>query len=477
MTNILYWNIRTFAIRKINNPSAAPANNAGGLTYTQTSADRRAIIMAEIAAAAADIISIVEVRTGRGTGDLVTPSGGLQGAQLLLTLLRAADAAAEWRMVPPLWLGSRVVPTAGGLETVAVLYRGVTGNVTRYFTGPNLWTGGAGFSSTVGAPGNYPAPFNWFLAEPPTAPRQIPNGSLYRPSTALVPSWETQSAARISYSRASNLGHRRARVDLYGGFRPPYMTSFYEVDGVTGAARTLTLFSIHAPPSRGDAAVLMRTFSRTDEIANAPVGAEIKILAGDFNLNFLNTVTGNYTQVYGPLTGLGYQSLLPTGAGAPVGAGPIKQFRGNFATHLRSVPTKPPPQPAADTLFLWTDPAIPVTDSYYPAYGCTSVAENTDSLDNILVRPAPLAPYVLTIMNLVTGSPFQAAVPANNAPLGAVALASQFTNPAAAPANAWPQAPAADDFNAGDAVLLSSWPNYGRIYSTSDHFGLTTTIP
>jgi hypothetical protein len=482
MTNILFWNIRQFGIKKINDTRGGGPANAGGLTYPQVSADRRAIILAEIAATTADIIAIVEVGTGNTAGDLATNTGGVQGSQALLNLLRAANGAAGWRMVPPLWMGSRAYRSVGGLETVAVLYRGVTGNVTRYFTGPNFWSGGAGGISTdpaagVGAPANYPPQFNGFLRPPGTAVRQIPIGSLYRPSTAFVPSLETQSAARIKYVRPSTKRPRGGvpyAPSRYGGFRPPYMTSFYEVNALTGATRTLTLFSIHAPPRRGDAATLMRTYSQTPEIANAPAGGEIKILAGDFNLNFLNA-NGNYTNAYAPVTALGYQSLLPTAAVPPVTAGGIEQFRGNFATHLRSVPTRPLPQPAADTLFLWTDPAIPVTDSYYPAYGCTSAGDNTDSLDNILVRPA--AGYALTIMNLVTGSPFQVAVPANNAPLGAVALASQFTNPLPLPANPWPQAPAADDFFAADAVQLSSWPNYGRIYSTSDHFGLTTVIP
>lgn len=497
MTNLLYWNIRNFAIRKINDPRGGVAPNTGGLTYAVASLDRRAIIMAEIAATTADIIAIVEVGTGNTAGDLATNSGGLQGAQRLLNLLRAANAAAEWRMVPPLWLGSRTMRTVGGLETVAVLYRGVTvnalaGNVTRYFTGPNYWSGGAGGVSTNppvgggGVPANYPPALNLFLAPPGTVARAIPVGSPYRPSTALVQSWETQSAARIYYVRPSVKRPRGGvpyNPSMYGGFRPPYMTSFYEVNALTGATRTLTLFSIHAPPGTRDARTLMNFFAQTNEISSAPLGGEIKILAGDFNLNFLDAA-GDYDDAYQPVEALGYESLLNTGAVPPVGAGPIEQFRGNFATHLSAVPTQPLPQPAADTLFLWSDPGPPAAaSSYYPAYGGTSADKDTDSIDNILVRPAPLVAYPLTIMNLVTGSPFLVAVPPNNAPQGNVVLATNFTNPPPPqpfpppPPPYWPLNPTARDFNAGDALQLTSWPNYGRVYSTSDHFGLTTTIP
>ena len=476
MTNILYWNIRQFGIRKINDPRGG-APPIGAPTYAQRSADRFAVIAAVINAAAPDIISIVEATTGRTNGDLATNTGGLLGSIELLNALRLTNPAAGWRMVPLLWLGSRTTRTAGGLETVAVLYRGVSGNVTRYFTGPNYWVGGAGGVSTdpatgVAAATDYPAPFNGFLAPA----RAIPGGSLYRGGAP-----EQRSAARIYYA----LPRRRVRggappnFSRYGGFRPPYMTSFYEVNALTGATRTLTIFSIHSPPQTGLARTLMRYYGQTPEIQAAPGLGEIKILAGDFNLNFLNTGTGLYTNVYGPVTLYGYQSQLPTGLAPPGTAAGIAQFRGNFATHMSSAPAAPP---AANTLFLWSDPGPPAAvPSYYPAYGYTSAADNTDSIDNILVRPA--AAYGVTVLNVVTGTPFQAAVPANNAPLGAAALATQFTNPPPPPPFPpppppyWPDNPTAEDFNAASAVQFYTWQNYGCVYSTSDHFGLTTTIP
>jgi hypothetical protein len=494
VTNVLFWNIRNFGIRKINDPRGGVVPNTGGLTYPQTSAARRAIIMAAIAAAAPDIIVIVEVGSGSTPGDLATNSGGLQGASRLLADLRALTPAAGWRMVPPLWLGARVFfARPASTETVAVLYRGITGTVNRYFTGPNLWTIGAnGLSVAPAAMGalpiagtNYPPQFDAFL----TPARAIPGGSLYRP---LAP--ERQSAARITFVRPSNKRPRGGvpyNPSRYGGFRPPYMTSFYEFDTGPMTGRTLTLFAIHSPPRTGPARSMMNDFRATPEIGNAPNAQEIKIMCGDFNLNFLN-VAGAYANRYQPLTNgpLAYQSLLPTNVVPPGNPAQLQAFRGYFATHTSAVPFTGPANarvpPTAATQFLWSNPAAAPPppppapgDSYYPGYGYTSAADDTDSIDNILVWPvvAQPGPNQLTVMNLVAGSPFvaQAVVPTPGVPLGAQAFPAVFGNPA--PPAGWAPNPIAPNYAAPLALQLYGWPNYGRIYSTSDHFGLLAAIP
>jgi hypothetical protein len=479
MTNILYWNIRQFSIDLIDIPGAAGAiavPGIAGLTNAQAAQQRLTVILDVIAAAQADIISIVEVQTGsNAAGDLAVNGGGLQAANFLLGQLRGLTPAAEWRMVPPLWLGARNNIGARA-ETVAVLYRGVTGNVNRYFTGPNKWTGGAGGLSDSGpaAAGNYPANYDTFIDDPGAGvpARNIPAGPgpLYR---AGLP--ENQSAARIEYSRAARVGNRRARVSIYGGFRPPYMTSFFEQDLVAVTARNLTVFSVHSPPNQVGATTLMRSLAITPEINTAPAAGEIKILCGDFNLDFLDT-TGAYAGVYAPVTGLGYQSLLPTGLVPPANAAQRQAYMGYFGTHIKDQPLLAGAQASR---FLWSNGATP---SYYPGYRYLS---NYASIDNILVNAAPALAPPLTIMNLVTGAPFAAstvgtpALPAIAPPLGAnpalaaPILASQIGPP---PAAAFPQNPTAAGYGAANATALCEWHNYGRIYSTSDHFALVTTL-
>ena len=442
MTNIVYWNIRQFSINLIDSPDANFVPNIAGLTYAAASQQRLAVILAVINAAQADIISIVEVQTGSDNwGDLCSDSGGMQAARTLLNRLRLADAAAQWRLVPPLWLGARGGNAPAGVhaETVAVLYRGVTGNVARYFTGPNVWTGGFGGVSVNPLPGpvapqNYPPPFNTLIDAPAAAmpARVIPAaGPLYRAGQ-----FENQSAARIEFSRAAaRAGGRRARIDIYGGFRPPFMTSFYEVSIIAPLVvqRNLTLFSTHSPPNKTGAKALMRAYAGTPEISDAPGANETKILCGDFNIDFL-TAGGAYSGAYAPVIGLGYQSLLPPHPVPPVNPNHRRAYLGYFATHMRDQPRR---ANAAASRFLWSNGAGAL--SYYPGYGYSSTGQ-TASIDNILVNPGAAQP--LTIMNLVTGSPFAAPVgwpmpPAPNyPPLGATVLAWQFANLPALPV--WP---------------------------------------
>jgi hypothetical protein len=479
MTNILYWNVRQFSINLINSPDNNVIPGLGGVTYTGASHQRLGLIVSVIAAAAADIVTIVETQTGsRVPGDLATDSGGLQASRLLLQVLRFIFPAQGWRMVPPLWLGTRWgAARPARTETVTVLYRGTTGNVTRYFTGPNFWSGGVGGISVdpvaaPGVPAAYPNPIDTYLQPA----RAIPAASLYRPNVQ-----EDQSAARIKYldqvRRAGlrqNTRRRLQDVERYGGFRPPYMTSFFEQDLVAGTARTLTVFSIHSPPKAGPAKTLMRYFSQTPEILAAPGLGEIKILCGDFNLDFLNAA-GTYTNIYNPVTGIGYQSQMPTNLVPPAAGGDaLRAYRGYFATHLRD---QPPPANFAATAFLWS---IGGTNATYPGYGYPSTG-STASIDNILVRPAVAYPF--TVLNLVTGTPYVASAlltapnPVVPVPLGAVVMGTGFAAaPAGAPAGPWPLEPTAAIYNHPDALMLCAWPNYNKVYGTSDHLPLVTTL-
>lgn len=482
MTNILYWNVRQFSINLIDSPDNFAIPGLGGVTYTGASHQRLALIVNVITTAAADIVTIVETQTGsRVPGDLATNSGGYQASDHLLTELRNQFPLQGWRMVPPLWLGTRWgAARPARTETVTVLYRGTTGMVNRYFTGPNFWSGGVGGVSTdpaggLGAPAAYPNPIDAFLQPA----RAIPAASLYRPNTQ-----EDRSAARIKYldqvRRAGlrqNARRRLQDVERFGGFRPPYMTSFFEQDLGAGLARTLTIFSIHSPPKAGPAKTVMRYFSQTPEIMSAAGVGETKILCGDFNLDFLNPA-GVYSNVYGPVTGVGYQSQLPTGLAPPAAgnADALRAFRGYFATHMRD---QPAPANLATSPFLWSV-AGGGPDAIYPGYGYPS-GGNTSSIDNILVKPAGAFP--LTVLNLVTGTPYVASAlltapnPVVPVPLGAVMMGTGFAAaPAAPPTGPWPLEPTAATYTHPSALMLCAWPNYNKVFGTSDHLPLVTTI-
>src|SRR5262245_46662023 len=106
MARILFWNLQTFGINKVNSTSNQVKKGQGGNTLQQAAAQRWTAINGVINATNPDIVVIVEV----GTGDsfpsaLATNTGGWDGAVWLMNQLRGANAAAEWRMVPPLRVG------------------------------------------------------------------------------------------------------------------------------------------------------------------------------------------------------------------------------------------------------------------------------------------------------------------------------------------------------------------------------------
>jgi hypothetical protein len=476
MTKIVYWNIQVFGINKIANPSTVEDPNTGGLTYAASSASRYTLIKNTIEANTPDIIVIVEVSAGGArAGDLPANGAGVQGATRILTDLRTADPNAEWRMVPPLKL-----TIINNTETVAVLYRGVSGSlatndqVTRYFTGPNTWTGGEnGISSNSAAAtaSDYPVPYANFL----DTPRQIPQGAQYRGNNGHQ--WESQSAARIAFYPVQE-EKKRTRSQMnndpvhWGNTtRAPFMTSFHEVFSDGTAARNLTVFSIHTTPGT-PSRVFVTQLSQTLDIVTEPVADEIKIICGDFNLNAL-LANGDKSAVYESLTATNalYTSLINPPDTMQAGTD-LRTYKGQFATHIQLPRVDDNDVLIEDDRFLWS---TATDNSNYPGYNYFDPVVNSQnspqgfySIDNILVWPGANAAnnpyYQFTILNPVVGSPFNIVNPA---------FTSQFT---ALPVGMiWPQDPA-PTYTQDNAIALISWGNYGRVISTSDHLALYASV-
>lgn len=473
MTKILVWNVQQFGINKFNSPFLTRRGaGIGGLTLHQASKWREQILAQVLFTTNPDILIIIEVSSGDTTpNSLASLTGGMDGCIYVLQLLRNTPffAAGNWRLVPPLRIGQ-----GGRAEAVGVFYRGQStvggAPVHRYFTGPNWWTGGYnGQSARAGTAFRLPYPSGVFggpdiqamLVPPGTAPRNIPNGAQYNGGIS-----EDQVAARTQFRLINPNGTADGFLD-YAAFREPYMVTFTETDGVGTVQRDLTIFAVHSPAVTGNQSVFITYLANTHEVVSANGGSETRVICGDFNLNLL-APNGNDANEYAQLVNQNYAVLLQPAGGPPA---PLGAYPGYFATHIKRRPTRL----TQASRFLWSDPNTG-TQSLYPGYEYVGsyFVQNFYSVDNILVRPYNGGHnYDTTIMNPVVGTPFNMVAPApGNPPIGSVNMGAAFTN---APVN-WPQAPAAPNYAAGLPMNLTSWVNYGYIYSTSDHFALYADI-
>ncbi|WP_431470196.1 hypothetical protein [Sphingosinithalassobacter sp. LHW66-3] len=473
MTRVLFWNIEQFSINKIFSASTQVTPGHGGLTDQVAAAQRKLVISHVLAATVPDIIVIIEVSSGENiAGALATPTGGLESVAMMQYYFNQHFLVpGGWNAVPPLYVG-----TGGRAETVGILYRRTNdaGTVRRYFTGPNVWTGGVGGMSVPPGPGVVPAAYtglplpigtvniNGMLV--PTgsgAARQIPAGALHNGGLH-----ENLAAARVDF-----LDGTGAAIDFHG-LRQPYMATFTEAVIATGVVqRNLTVFAVHSPPQDPAATNYIVGLAAMPDVVGALGANETRLIGGDFNVNLLAD-DGTASAAYNPLTGApnNYRLLLrPTAAGVPT---TLNQYRGYFSTHIRGRRT------TAESEFFWSDPNA-AQPSYYPGYGYVGsnfVDAPFYSIDNVLVWPFQGAPYDYrtTIMNIVTGTPFNGVLaPADGPPQGNVAMPSLF----GAPPGGWPPAPNAANYpGIGAAGALTGWNNYKRIRNTSDHFGIFAEV-
>jgi hypothetical protein len=476
MTRILFWNIENFSINKIFSASTVRKRGHGGLSEAQSATQRRAVISAVLTAAAPDIIVIIEVSSGDNNPNLLaTQTGGINALAMMQFRLNnpMTMVAGGWNAVPPLYTG-----VGGVAETIGILYRRTNnaGTLHRYFTGPNIWTGGHNGYSVRPANG-VPAPYNGGVLAPGTVNvngmlvppglggvRQIPAGAQHNGGLN-----EDVVAARIFFNTLGGGLVAPAPV-AFGGLREPFMATFTEANGMGVVARDITVFGVHSPPTNPAATNYITTLSTIGEIVG-PLGVnETRVIGGDFNVS-LFAVNGTPSNLYNPLTGgAGAYTLLvsPTAGGVPMN---LEQYQGYFSTHIR---TK---DKTAASRFLWSNGGGP-GQSFYPGYGY--VGSNFApppfySIDNVLVWPhVGMHNYQTTILNTVTGTPLNGVMaPPDGPPQGTIALASQFT---AAPMG-FPVAPTAPAYpGIGAAGNLTSWNNYGRVRNVSDHFAIFADV-
>ena len=480
MSKILYWNIENFNINKINNPSNDRAEGQGGLTENAASVYRRNLILnhigsldEEISSLDPDYIVVVEVATSAtGVGDLIPSSGGLQGCSWMLDYLRKNKPYSEqdWRLVPPLKVG-----TGTRTESVAVFYKGSDkdNGITRYFTGPNLFNGGANGISILPGTGNagiYPkGTFYDMLVPCGETARKIPDSALHNKGVA-----ENKVAAKIRFQDADG------KDVNFGGERQPYMATFTETKEGEDA-KHVTIFGCHAPQAESLAPAFMSNLANCEDVIADSAEKEVKVICGNFNQNLLNQDGTLDTDVYKPLTKIDYELLLaPLNSSPPTDNDDLKAFKGYFATQIMSSPTSISDSEAS--LFLWSSES---QSSFYPGYGYigegNAPSTYTDpefySVDNMLVKygSGDADSATITVINSVVGTPMDARTsPPGNPPIGVDTFSPDMLN--LVPLPPWPESPSASLFSISDAQILVGWRNYSHIHDTSSHFALYGTV-
>jgi hypothetical protein len=456
MTRIVYWNLKQFSGNKIASGSGGRVKGRGGMPENTASFFRRWGILNVINALNPDILVVGEVTSGhRGPGQLVSDSQGRRGCLLLAQRLRAWDALADWRLVPPLQVG-----TGRRTEGVAIFYKGLTAaGGGRFFTGPYRWSGGgAGAAMAPPAVGvDYPPLIREALVGPSGGPAPLPSRNVPNLAQHNGGQPEAMLAASVTLHEAAT-----GNVYDFGNLRQPYFCTFCETDAMGAVSRNLSLFAVHSPPDAVLAPAFLTILGDSAEVSGALGGNEVRVVLGDFNVNLLDAQAA-YANVYANL--INYAPLLLPTAAAPA-AGPFRQsFRGFFTTHIKPKPV------------LWQQGAAALSYPGYAYMGSARVA-SFYSIDNILVRrglgPAPASQ--VTIANTVTGVPYAnppgPAYPVMAAPPGTVPVNHQFIGYA----GPWPARPDAPAFQRGLPNALMAWRNYGHVYGVSDHFAVFANV-
>lgn len=445
MTRVLYWNVENFALNKIQAPPSRKRVRGGALSLADASADRLDYMFYHIQDANPEIFVLVELETsygGVGTqrGQLVSNNDGRSGAYALLQELRLV--APDWMLVPPIITGPN--------ESVAVYYR----STNLIFTGPNVWPGGAGgTSSRIPPRGDYPVDgvFDQMLPNPA---RLVPPAALQNQGFS-----ERRCAARVDFLDTAPLHPAKN----YGIQRAPYMVSFYN----TALLQNITLFAIHSPATNHQARTYLQDLATVQEIVAANAANEIRVIVGDFNHNLLrNDLTPAQSYQHGALNtyGLG----ITANPAAPMA--PVNGYSMAYGTHLKK----------RTKAGCWQSNAA---DAFYPGYGYFS--KKNYAIDNILTRygagvAAPV-PTNFTIFNGVVGAPYNTVVPPVPAipgppPFGTIAFANDlqanipgFNQGIPLPLNGPP-------FVINLKTIFRSWVNFTHIRSTSDHLALAMDI-
>lgn len=441
MTRILYWNIEKFSINKINDPSTKRKDRSLP-TGVVASGNRSDLILNVMDVNRPDIFVIIETTTGAGAEGTLINTGGSQAALDLLQKIRTKFGA-TWMLVPPLIVGQGTLK-----EGVCVFFNSAS---NLFFTGPFGWVGGVNPASAIGTGATvaYAAPWDTALpaVDTPTTAGII-NGGL--PQNQFAGQWLYDDGA----TPAVQLEFPSA------GERPPYLTTFWDA----GSNRNIKLLAYHAPPPETlISAEGVDSLSNIREITSLLTAQDDAIIMGDFNVNLSDAVLA--AEAYDTLIGDSYiRQIDPTTvSGFP--------DQGYICTTLYGTSGK--------------NKAEPTNTRGYPAYGYMT----QNSYDNMLTRygDATRAPVSsnITIVNLVTGSPYtKPTTPAYAGPKGSLAYItamekdSTATDPLAPVALLLPPNPTPNG-NGGYApktkgvgTKFREWDNYGVVRSTSDHMAL-----
>lgn len=441
-----------------------------------------------------DIIIVVEIfsriREVGAEGTVLGSMGNAgQAVRILLGRLRhdavmgTAAAGSDWRVVPPINLGM-----LGQREAVAVYYNA---NVLQ-FTGPNLlWQlyGPPGAIVAQSQPVNAVTHAaittyspNWIGAMPPPAGRTtnfpIPGGGIVTiPENQLAGEWQYYmpgTVRPIPSPLPPNTPANRVQFP-YVNCRAPFYTRFQELAGL---GRTLHIFSVHTSP--GSARQAINNMQNIVDISTPPLAGNVKVVLGDFNVdtfgghwnayNWMMPPGGHYTPQFDPRV---------------AHAGPnIPARKPYLMTHLL------PTAHATPYNTFGVAPPDPQHD-VYPRFGYMGSSwpdiNDSGAIDNIFTSyPAgggAGAAVNPAVVNTLTGKPYNflgAGVPAGvTAELtGGPVFASTLIGPNQL-VNVPPAAAGTGGINGPNAFHLATfqgWPNFGKIYSTSDHLPLMIDI-
>jgi hypothetical protein len=441
MTKILYWNIEKFSINKINDPSTKRKDRSlpSGVV---ASGNRSDLILNVMQANTPDIFVIIETTTGAGAEGTLINTGGGQAALDLLQKIRTKFGV-TWMLVPPLIIGQSTLK-----EGVCVFFNSSS---NLFFTGPFGWEGGVNPANVIGGGTTvaYAAPWDTALpaVKTPTTAGII-NGGLRQ--NQLAGQWLYDDGA----SPAVKLEFPSA------GERPPYLTTFWDA----GSNRNIKLLAYHAPPPETKiSAAGVDSLSKIREITTLLGAQDDVIIMGDFNVNLSEKVLAD--EAYDTLIADSYtRQINPTAvSGFP--------DQGYICTTLYGTSGK--------------NKAEPTDTRGYPAYGYMT----QNSYDNMLTRygdavRVPVSSKI-TIVNLVTGSPYtKPTTPAYAGVKGTLIYTTAMetdrtaADPLAPVALLLPPDPTPNG-NGGYAPntkgvgpKFREWENYGVVRSTSDHMAL-----
>lgn len=490
MTRILYWNIGNFSLPKIRQlfPPAAAAEAADRLNYIVTN------VLRGPAGGVPDLIIVVEVfsriREVGVEGTVLDPARTAGGAVLeLLAQIRAdpvLSVGTNWCVVPPLNLGAW-----GQREAVAVFYNATV----LQFTGPNL------FYQLYGPPGNVvgqsqpvnaathaamiPYPAQWTNAMPAlarTTAFMIGGVATNIAENQLAGEWQYYVGARAIPSPPPPGDHPAFRIAFPNNdCRGPFLTRFLDLAAGAGG-RSLNIFSIHtSPPSAGPAVFALQT---VPEIAAVPAN-QVNVLLGDFNVDTFGPDGGFYDPL---IAGVGVNGIYRLALDPRSGhAGAVVPARQPYCmTHLLPTDDATPYNASGR-------PAPDAQHNVYPRYGYMGgswpVLNQSGAIDNVLTAygAGAAAPAEnITVVNTITGTPYNAFLPA---PAGVTAeLTGGAPFPSSLPApNMLTTVPPAtagiggciDDgsaFAVFSEAAFQLWNHVGKIRSTSDHLPLMIDV-